>query len=179
MVLQQAYGSCRRPRQSVKASKEAKRTKIMNNIETNYVRICETVHPVTHEPGTLFRSRESGLYTFGTKSDPDQPAYFISINYHAAQEIAAKARKPGDRLQDALIKRMQALNLTPVGVTALIPGISQAHVIDYLTRRKSMGSHKIQWIMEVLGLEVRPITATITDKGLALVRGRKTKENSR
>jgi hypothetical protein len=61
-----------------------------------------------------------------------------------------------DWLQSAVIARAAALKLTAYAIAKLTDGkVSEDHVKDYLLRRKSMGSHKLQHVLRVLGMEVR------------------------
>ena len=60
-----------------------------------------------------------------------------------------------DRIQSACIDRMEELGLNPNEVAAMVADrISRAHVYDYLTRRSSMGSHKLQHLLAALRLRV-------------------------
>lgn len=62
-----------------------------------------------------------------------------------------------DRIQEQCIKRMETMGLNPNRVAELVgETISRTHVCDYLTRRKSMGSHKLQHLLPVLKLALTP-----------------------
>lgn len=62
-----------------------------------------------------------------------------------------------DDIQNIVIARAAALGLTSYAIAKNTNGrVSEDHVRDYLTRRKSMGSHKLQHVLLALGLEVRP-----------------------
>ena len=62
-----------------------------------------------------------------------------------------------DWIQAAVIKRAEQLELTSYKIALLTEGqVSEDHVRDYLTRRKSMGSHKLQHVLKALGLTVVP-----------------------
>lgn len=64
-----------------------------------------------------------------------------------------------DWLQDAVIARAAKLGLTAYAIAQATGGkVSEDHVRAYLTRSKSMGSHKLQHVLVVLGLEVTPGT---------------------
>lgn len=60
-----------------------------------------------------------------------------------------------DAIQDLCIARMLSLGLNPNRVAAMLDGkVSRVHVCDYLSRRASMGSHKLQHLLPALGLRV-------------------------
>jgi len=65
-----------------------------------------------------------------------------------------------DDIQDAVIARAAELGLTAYAIAAatrtdLHPrGVSERHVREYLGRRASMGSHRLQHVLRVLGLAV-------------------------
>lgn len=62
-----------------------------------------------------------------------------------------------DKIQEQCIKRMEAMGLNPNRVAELVGAtISRTHVCDYLTRRKSMGSHKLQHLLVALDLKITP-----------------------
>jgi hypothetical protein len=124
----------------------------MSKIPDHFSVIGPTIHPLSGESGILLRSRTTGTYSFlvGEK--------YGGIPYQFAQEFSASVGKPADELQDACIKRMEELKLTPFQVSKLLPDVGQAHVMDYLTRKKSMGSHKVCALIKALGLEVKPKT---------------------
>jgi len=61
-----------------------------------------------------------------------------------------------DKIQEQCIKRMETLGLNPNKVAELVGDkISRVHVYDYLSRRKSMGSHKLQHLLPALGLSIQ------------------------
>ena len=65
--------------------------------------------------------------------------------------FAAHCRR--DWLQDAVIERAAALQRTAYSIARDCGwAVSEDHVRDYLRRRKSMGSHKLQHVLRVLGL---------------------------
>lgn len=78
----------------------------------------------------------------------------------AAQGLAPQRRERTDRsdwIQEAAIRRAESLGLTAYTIAAGTGGaVSEDHVRDYLTRRKSMGSHKLQHVLRVLGLDLLP-----------------------
>lgn len=60
-----------------------------------------------------------------------------------------------DSIQSACIARMEALELNPNRVAEMLEGqVSRAHVCEYLTRKSSMGSHKLQHLLAALGLKI-------------------------
>jgi hypothetical protein len=73
----------------------------------------------------------------------------------AADFFAAHHR--GDWLQEAVIAQATALDVTAYEIAKRTGGaVSEDHVRDYLTRKKSMGSHKLQHVLSVLGLIIAP-----------------------
>jgi hypothetical protein len=63
---------------------------------------------------------------------------------------------PRDWIQQAVIARAKALGLTAYRIAQMTDGaVSEDHVQAYLTRRKSMGSHKLQHVLRVLDLDIR------------------------
>ncbi len=60
-----------------------------------------------------------------------------------------------DWIQDSVIARANKLGLTSYAIAKASEGaVSEDHVRDYLTRAKSMGSHKLQHVLRVLGLKI-------------------------
>ncbi len=60
-----------------------------------------------------------------------------------------------DWIQARVIARAAELGLSSYEIAKRTAGgVSEDHVRDYLTRRKSMGSHKLQHVLRVLGLDV-------------------------
>ena len=71
----------------------------------------------------------------------------------AGDFFAANARK--DWIQEAVIFRARELGLNSLAISKAIGGaVSDDHVRAYLTREKSMGSHKLQHVLSVLGLRL-------------------------
>jgi hypothetical protein len=68
--------------------------------------------------------------------------------------VAEKTRTGrADWVQARVIARAAELGLTAYAVAKLTGGaVSEDHVHAYLTRRKSMGSHKLQHVLRALGL---------------------------
>ena len=66
-----------------------------------------------------------------------------------------KTAPAADWIQSAVISRARELSLTAYAIAKLTNGaVSADHVKDYLERRKSMGSHKLQHVLAVLGLAI-------------------------
>lgn len=61
-----------------------------------------------------------------------------------------------DTIQEQCIARMKELGLNPNQVAERLPNMSRTHVCDYLSRRSSMGSHKLQHLLKILQLEIQP-----------------------
>ena len=62
---------------------------------------------------------------------------------------------PSDQIQEAVIARAAKLGLSAYAVAKATEGaVSENHVRCYLTREKSMGSHKLQHIFRALGLKI-------------------------
>ena len=60
-----------------------------------------------------------------------------------------------DWIQERVIARAAELQLTAYAIAKRTDGaVSPDHVQDYLQRRKSMGSHKLQHVLNVLGLTI-------------------------
>src|SRR5262245_59037945 len=60
-----------------------------------------------------------------------------------------------DWIQLAVIRRAKELDLTAYAIAKLTNGkVSEDHVKSYLEKRASMGSHKLQHVFRVLGLDV-------------------------
>lgn len=62
-----------------------------------------------------------------------------------------------DWIQDACIRRARDLDMTAYAVARDTDGaVSENHVRQYLSRRASMGSHKLKHVLRVLGLTITP-----------------------
>ncbi len=60
-----------------------------------------------------------------------------------------------DWIQARVIARARELQLTSYAIAQRTEGaVSEDHVRAYLTRAKSMGSHKLQHVLRVLGLRI-------------------------
>ena len=69
--------------------------------------------------------------------------------------MSSAAKGFGDWIQEAVIARAADLKLTAYEVAKRTgSAVSEQHVRDYLTRTKSMGSHKLQHVLRVLDLKV-------------------------
>lgn len=62
---------------------------------------------------------------------------------------------PPDWIQARVIARAAELGLTSYAIAKATDGkVSEDHVRNYLTRSSSMGSHKLQHVLKVLGLTI-------------------------
>ena len=62
-----------------------------------------------------------------------------------------------DWIQDTVIARASQLEKSAYRIAVDCGhAVSEDHINDYLRRRKSMGSHKLQHVLKVLGLKVVP-----------------------
>lgn len=60
-----------------------------------------------------------------------------------------------DAIQERCIKSMIRLGMNPNQVADAVEGkIARSHVCDFLTRRASIGSHKLQHLLPVLKLKI-------------------------
>lgn len=60
-----------------------------------------------------------------------------------------------DEIQEIVIARVARLGLTSYAIAKSSDwAVSEDHVRAYITRRKSMGSHKLQHVLRVIGLRV-------------------------
>lgn len=59
-----------------------------------------------------------------------------------------------DQIQEIVIARAEKLGLSSYEIAKRAGAVSENHVRAYITRRKSMGSHKLQHVLRVLGLKV-------------------------
>ncbi len=72
--------------------------------------------------------------------------------------MGAKQTARADWIQAACIARAAELNLSSYEIAKRTGGgVSEDHVRKYLTRAASMGSHKLQHVLAVLGLEITPV----------------------
>lgn len=86
------------------------------------------------------------------KPEPDARK-LASLMREVGEFFAANLRR--DWIQEAVIARAAELGLTAYALAKLTGGaVSEDHVKDYLERRKSMGSHKLQHLLAALGLTV-------------------------
>ena len=61
-----------------------------------------------------------------------------------------------DSIQERCIAQMLKLGMNPNQVADAVEGkIARSHVCDFLTRRASIGSHKLQHLLPVLKLEIK------------------------
>lgn len=62
---------------------------------------------------------------------------------------------PADQIQEAVIARAAKLRLSAYAVAQLTGKlVSEDHVNNYMKRRSSMGSHKLQHLLRVLNLKI-------------------------
>jgi hypothetical protein len=62
-----------------------------------------------------------------------------------------------DAIQEVCIARAKEKDLTSYAIAKATDGqVSEDHVHKFLTRRSSMGTHKVQHILRVLGLAIKP-----------------------
>lgn len=63
---------------------------------------------------------------------------------------------PADQIQETVIARAAKLGLSGYAIAQLTGKlVSERHIQDYLARRSSMGSHKLQHILRVLTLKIQ------------------------
>ncbi len=60
-----------------------------------------------------------------------------------------------DPIRELIIQRAQFLSKTAYGI-ARDSGLSPDHVKNYLMRRSSMTTERLQHVFKVLGLEIKP-----------------------
>jgi hypothetical protein len=124
-------------------------------IPLGFVAIGPVDHPGTNnrhrqESGMLIRNRQTGIYGLLTLGGSVR-----SVPHKWAQDAAAEMGKGSDAIQDQCIARMEALKLNPNQVAEMLDGkVSRSHVCDYLTRRSSIGSHKLQHLFDALKMSV-------------------------
>jgi hypothetical protein len=60
-----------------------------------------------------------------------------------------------DWIQEAVIARARVLGLNPLQISQQTGGkVSDDHIREFLNRRKSMGSHKLQHVLRALDLRI-------------------------
>lgn len=60
-----------------------------------------------------------------------------------------------DTIQETVIAQAKKLGLTSYAIAKSTDGaVSEDHVRAYILREKSMGSHKLQHVLRVLGLKI-------------------------
>lgn len=78
-------------------------------------------------------------------------SYLARLCREAGDAFAAQVRR--DWVQDRVIARAAELGLTSYAIAKAAGGaVSEDHIQAYLTRKKSMGSHKLQHVLRVLRL---------------------------
>lgn len=113
-----------------------------------------------HFSVTFQPNQDGGWDGTDIKFSPDTPL-------PSAQTLARLMREVGDYfaaaerrdwVQDRVIARAQELGLTAYALSQATGGaVSPEHVKNYLERRASMGSHKLQHVLRALRLDVAPI----------------------
>lgn len=87
--------------------------------------------------------------------DPPTDATIIARLMREAGDYYAKHRLD-DWVQRACVVRADRLGLTAYAIAKATGGaVSDDHVKDFLAGRHSMGSHKLQHVLRVLGLELK------------------------
>lgn len=95
------------------------------------------------------------------RDEEDWPAIRRQVSGVLSRAIGQQQTDGGDDeqadwIQGRVIARVLELGLSSYEIAKRTDGrVSEDHVRDYLTRRKSMGSHKLQHVLAVLGLELR------------------------
>lgn len=118
-------------------------------VPEGFVAIGAAVHPNQQATGMLARNRRTGIYVLIAGGA------HLSVPHKWAANIATDMGKGADAIQDACIARMDALGLNPNQVAEKLDGkVSRTHVCDFLTRRASIGSHKLQFLLPALGLKI-------------------------
>lgn len=117
-------------------------------------------HPIrrgTRPPrtGTLVTNTRTGIYALALPGGG-----IVSVPQNWAARIAGEVGDEvvadrSDWIQARVISRAEELGLTAYAIAKASGGaVSEDHVQAYLTRRKSMGSHKLQHVLRALGLEL-------------------------
>lgn len=115
-------------------------------IPQGFAEIGPAEHPRDGTTGTLIRNRATGVYSMLVGGA------VRSVPHKWAADAAAGMGKGADAIQDLCIARMAALGLNPNQVAERVGDkVSRSHVCDYLTRRASLGSHKLQPVLRALG----------------------------
>jgi hypothetical protein len=121
-------------------------------IPDSFVAIGPADHPTKPDTsGMLARNRQTGIYVLLVGGA------VVSVPHKWAANAAADMGKGSDAIQDQCIAQMDKLGLNPNQVAEMLDGrVSRSHVCDYLTRRASIGSHKLQHLLAALDLEISP-----------------------
>lgn len=108
------------------------------------------VLPLVEQPDGSWQSEVQPVWI----DDPPRDARTAArLMREAGDYFAANFRR--DWIQEAVIARAEALGLTSYEIAKRTFGaVSEDHVRDFITRRKSMGSHKLQHVLRVLGMSV-------------------------
>lgn len=119
-------------------------------VPTGFVGIGPADHPTKpNTSGQLARNRNTGIYVLIVGGA------VVGVPHKWAADTAADMGKAADAIQDACIARMAALDLNPNQVADKLDGrVSRTHVCDFLSRRASLGTHKLQHLLPALGLKI-------------------------
>jgi len=79
--------------------------------------------------------------------------FLARLMREAGEHFAAHWRD--DWIQAAVIQQAEGMGLSAYAIAKATGwAVSEDHVRDFLTRRKSMGSHKLQHVLSVLGVRL-------------------------
>lgn len=121
--------------------------------------------------GNVVSHLQSPRFQIAFVKQPDGSWTSTDFEFHDApipnaQTLARLMREAGDYfaaqhhtdwLQQRVIARARELGLTAYAIAkATCNAVSEDHVKNYLERRSSMGSHKLQHVLRVLRLDVTP-----------------------
>jgi hypothetical protein len=74
-------------------------------------------------------------------------------------KVSPNGNGAADWLQDRVIARIEEIGVTSYAVSKATGNrVSEDHVRAYVTKAKSMGSHKLQYLLQALGLTVSNVT---------------------
>lgn len=117
---------------------------------------------VTHESSPrvtiLFKPAADGAGWEGAPIEwldppPRDAAAAARLMRQAGDFFAANVRR--DWIQELVVSRAAALKLSSYKISKRTGNaVSEDHVRAYITREKSMGSHKLQHVLRVLGLKI-------------------------
>lgn len=105
-------------------------------------------HPADKARCDLIRNKRTGRYatTDGTSVRSVDQAFARKFSDRRSDDLA-------DWIQERVIARAAELEMTAYAVAKATEGaVDENHVRNYLQRRSSMGSHKLQHVLRVLGI---------------------------